>query len=269
MNSVRKTLSILRQFTHGNPERGVTEIGRALNMDTASVHRYLRTLEEGGFIERNPETRRYRLGLALVELAGVRLAQTRLVDVAKPHLAWLLRETGETVQLSIRDGRNVFYVDILESPEPIRVASKVGDRAPLHCTAAGKLFLAFVDDTRREELLSGPLLELTANTVTDRDRLGAELTEIRRREISIDDEGFISYLRAVAAPVRDPSGDMIAAVAIGGPTQRVSMQVLETFATCLRQAAGRISRDLGYVERGADAGRATGCAPTEAAHAVS
>ena len=247
MNSIRKALAILRQFSHETPERGVTEISRALDMDAAGVHRYLRALEADGFIERNPETRRYSLGLALVELANVRLAQTRLVDVTKPYLAWLLRETGETVQLSILDRDSVFYVDILESPQPIRVASKIGDRAPLHFTAAGKLFLAFFADARQEEILSRPLNGPTPNSVIDPDRLRAELTEIRQRGISIDDEGFISYLRAVAAPVRDGSGDMIAAVAIGGPTQRVSMQVLDTFATCLEQATKRISGELGYI----------------------
>jgi DNA-binding IclR family transcriptional regulator len=234
-------------------------------MDGASVHRYLKTLEEGGFIERNPKTRRYRLGLALVELAGVRLSETRLVDVAKPHLAWLSRETGETVQLSILDGDNVFYLDILESPQPIRVASKVGDRAPLHCTAAGKLFFAFLDDGRREELLSRTLYAETPNTITDPDELRVELAEIRRREISVDNEGFIAHLRAVAAPVRDASGTVVAAVAIGGPTQRVSVQMLDPFSTCLRAATRGISRDLGYVERGDHAGREAGPASIEVA----
>lgn len=252
MKSVRNALLILRQFTHDRSEHGVTALSRALDMDKGSVHRHLRELEAMRFIERDPETRHYRLGLAVVELAGVRLSQMRFVDVAKPHLAWLWRETGETVQLSILEGESVFYLAILESPQPIRVASRVGERTPLHATAAGKVLLAHLSDERREQILAGPLRSLTPRTVTDPKQLRAELRILRQRGYAIDEEGFIPHLRAAAAPVRDSSGEVVAAVAVGGPSMRVTRRRLETISAALREAALRISRGLGYAEVGND-----------------
>jgi DNA-binding IclR family transcriptional regulator len=249
MKSVRNALVLLGQFTHARPEHGVTDLSRALNLDKGSVHRYLRELESLRFVERDPETRLYHLGLAVVELAGVRLSHMRLVDLARPHLGRLWRETGETVQLSTLAEDSVFYLAILESPQPIRVASRVGERAALHATAAGKVLLAHLPEECRERILARPLQSLTPKTVIDPERLRAELSVVRQRGCALDDEGFIPHLRAAAAPVFGPSGEAVAAVAVGGPSIRVTRRKLAVFSATLREVAARISRGLGYDER--------------------
>lgn len=245
MKTVRTALAILKQFTHAAPERGVTELSRALGLDKASVHRQLRALEAEGFVERGAD-RRYRLGFAAVRLASVRLAQSTLVDLAKPHMLDLWRSTGETVQLSTLDGDGALYLDILESAQPIRVASRVGDAGPLHCTAAGKVLLAHMDEARREAVLAGPLAAPTPKTVIDPARLRRELAAVRARGHAVDNEGFLAFLRVVAAPVRDASGAVIAALAVGGPSIRATPAVLRSFVEPLTAAAERLSRDLGY-----------------------
>ena len=248
MKSAAHSLSILRQFTHDRPTRSVSEISRALKMDKANVHRHLRELADQGFVEQERETRRYNLGHAVVALAGVKLAQRGLFDVARPHLDRLCGETGETVQLSVMRQRGVFYLLIVESPQPIRVASKLGEYGPLHGTAAGKLFLAFLPPEQQDEILSTPLAVFTPKTLIDPDALRREISTIRRAGVAIDDQGYLAHLRAVAAPVRDISGEIIAAVAVGGPTLRVTLKRLDFLKKRLLDATGRLSRDLGFIE---------------------
>ncbi|MCW5770511.1 MAG: IclR family transcriptional regulator [Rhodospirillaceae bacterium] len=246
MKSVANVLSILRQFSHERPMLGVSEIGRALGIDKANVHRYLRTLVEHGFVRQDRATRRYALDFGIVELAGVQLGQMGLVDVARPHLTRLSLETQETVQLSVLRERGVFYVHVVESSQPIRVASRLGEYGPLHCTAAGKLLLAFEPEARRELVLSQPLAAFTPKTVTDPDLLRDELDSIRRRGFSMDDEGFVPHLRVVAAAVRDRSGEVLAAVAVGGPSPRVTKARMALLKERLFEATERISQALGY-----------------------
>ncbi|HEX7007523.1 MAG TPA: IclR family transcriptional regulator [Alphaproteobacteria bacterium] len=245
MKTVRTALALLKQFTHAAPERGVAELSRALGLDKASVHRQLKALEAEGFVEQGRD-RRYRLGFAALRLASVRLAQTTLVDVARPHVLELWRRTGETVQLSTLDGDGVLYLHILESPQPIRVASRVGEVGPLHCTAAGKVLLAHLPAPRRAALLARPLAALTPRTVTDPARLERELATVRARGYALDNEGFIAFLRVAAAPVRDSSGAVVAALAVGGPSIRITPAVLRRLAGQVVAAADAIARELGY-----------------------
>ena len=130
------------------------------------------------------------------------------------------------------------------------IASRLGEYGPLHCTEAGKLLLAFQPEERREEVLSQPLAAFTSKTVTDRDILRDELAAIRRRGFSVDDEGFVPHLRVVAAVARGHSGDVVAAVAVGGPSPRVTKTRVAFFKERLFEATARISQALGYgVER--------------------
>jgi DNA-binding IclR family transcriptional regulator len=251
MKTVRTALAILKQFTHAAPERGVTELAQALDLDKASVHRQLKALEAEGFVEQGGD-RRYRLGFAALRLASVRLAQTTLVDVAKPHMIELWRRTGETVQLSILDGDGVLYLHILESPQPIRVASRMGEAGPLHCTAAGKVLLAHLSEARRAALLARPLAALTPKTVTDPARLARELATVGARGHAVDNEGFIAFLRVAAAPVRDASGAVVAALAVGGPSIRVTPAILRDFAVQVTAAADAVARELGHAAAGGE-----------------
>jgi DNA-binding IclR family transcriptional regulator len=271
MKTVATALLILRQFTHERPMLGVSEIARALGIDKAGVHRYLRTLAEHGFVRQDRDTRRYTLDVGLVELAGVQLGTTSLVDVARPHLTRLSQQTGETVQMSILRDRGVFYVHVVESAQPIRVASRLGEYGPMHCTAAGKLLLAFQPEEVREALLARPLAAFTRRTVTDRRLLRDELAAIRRRGFAIDDEGFVPHLRVVAAAVRDRTGNVTAAVAVGGPSPRVAKARVGSLVENLLEATARISQALGFAGSASDrsGGGAAGPGEKRAASAAS
>ena len=217
-----KVLAVLRQFAREAPDLGVTDLSGLTGMDKTSIFRALKALEHYRFVEQDPATRKYRLGYAVVELAGKKLKQMPLASIAQPHLAKLSRETGETVQMSVLDEFRVLYISVIESPQPIRVALGVGSHGPLHRTAAGKILLANAPLSDRERILSQPLKRFSPRTIVDPLKLRKELSDIRDRGWSTDDEGFVEHLRVAGAPVRDATDRVIAAVAVGGPTIRVS-----------------------------------------------
>ncbi|MFZ0841243.1 MAG: IclR family transcriptional regulator [Xanthobacteraceae bacterium] len=241
-----KVLAVLRQFAREAPDLGVTDLSGLTGMDKTSIFRALKALEHYRFVEQDPATRKYRLGYAVVELAGKKLKQMPLASIAQPHLAKLSRETGETVQMSVLDEFRVLYISVIESPQPIRVALGVGSHGPLHCTAAGKILLANAPLSDRERILSQPLKRFSPRTIVDPLKLRKELSDIRDRGWSTDDEGFVEHLRVAGAPVRDATDRVIAAVAVGGPTIRVSRRHLEKFVTLVVKTASSISKDLAH-----------------------
>ena len=239
-----KTLAVLRLFARDASELGVTDISQLMGMDKASVFRALKALERYRFVEQDRATRKYRLGFAVVELAGSKLRQTPLASIAQPHLARLSQLTGETVQLSVMDELRVLYIGVVESPQPIRVALGVGSYRPPYCTAAGKVLLAYAAKAEQDQVLSRPLKKFTSRTVVEPAKLRKELARIRERGWSTDDEGFVEHLRVAGAPIRDATGRVIAAVAVGGPTIRVSRKQLERFVKLVTATAAEISADL-------------------------
>jgi DNA-binding IclR family transcriptional regulator len=242
--SGQKTLAVLRQFARDAASLGVTELSQLTGMDKTSVFRALKTLERYRFVEQDDATKKYRLGFAVVELAGAKLRQMPLASMAQPQLARLSQETGETVQMSVMDELRVLYISIVESPQPIRIAMGVGSYGPIHCTAAGKVLLANAPPADQERVLSQPLKKFTSRTVVDPIKLAKELRDIRARGWATDDEGFLEHLRVAGAPIRDMTGRVIAAVAVGGPTIRVGRRHLESFVTLVTQTAAEISKEL-------------------------
>jgi IclR family transcriptional regulator, KDG regulon repressor len=140
----------------------------------------------------------------------------------------------------------VLYVYEMESPRAIRMAAAVGGRAPLHCTAVGKVLLAFQPPEYVKDVIQQGLTAYTPRTVTKRDALLAMLDEVRLREHAVDDEESESGLRAIAAPVRNHSGSVIAAVGVAAPVQRMSKKMMQTCVPGVIATAGAVSARLGY-----------------------
>jgi DNA-binding IclR family transcriptional regulator len=242
--SGQKLLAVLQQFAREEAELGVTELSQLTGMDKTSIFRALKTLELYGFVEQDSATRKYRLGFAVVALASAKLKQMPLAEVAQPHLARLSQKTGETVQMSVMDRLRVLYIAVVESPQPVRVGMTVGSYGPIYCTAAGKVFLANAPPADQEEVLSRSLKKFTGRTVVDPARLRKELSDVLARGWSTDNEGFTEHLRVAAAPIRDATGRVIAALAVGGPTIRVSRRLLDSFIPLLLETAAEISKEL-------------------------
>lgn len=246
LQTVIKALATLRLFTIEREWLGVREVARLLDLNTATVHNLLRTLADTGLVEQHAETKKYRLGLGIVRLAGTKLAQLDVVTAASGPMKDLLDKTRETISLAVLYGDELLYVAKMESPQQVRVASRIGGSAPLHASAHGQSILAFLDDASVNRILKQPLRSYTSNTLTAMPKLRAEFERIRARDYAVDCGSYISDVHAVAAPVRDASGHVIASLAIVAPASRIPVGKAKTFALLAKEAAGHVSSALGY-----------------------
>jgi IclR family KDG regulon transcriptional repressor len=248
LTSVQNAARLLKEFGTADGSLGVTELARRLGLGKSTVHRLLATLTAERILEHDPATGTYRLGLTMWEL-GARVSVHRVLhDAAATVIEELRNATKETVQVAVLDGREVVYVERLESPHMLRIFGRVGHRNWAHCTSTGKVLLAFLPERRRDALLEGWLPERkTDATICDPGRLRAELDRVRAQgwaeNIGESEPGAAS----VAAPVRNARGDVIAAVSVAGPTMRVNGDTLRRFfRASVTQAADAISDQLGW-----------------------
>jgi IclR family KDG regulon transcriptional repressor len=216
-----------------------------LKLAKSTVHRLASTLVEAGMLEQNPETGKYRLGLAIFEMGSLVRRKIDISLEAKPWLMTLREQTGETVDLSILDHGGVVCVNFLESKKVNRISSGIGLRKPVHCTAEGKALVAFQSPAVIERILATKLERRTPRTLVDPGEFKEELASIRARGYATDDEEYELGVRSIAAPIRDDSGNSVAAVGVAGPTQRLTKTRLLGLARYVTDAARAISLRLG------------------------
>jgi IclR family acetate operon transcriptional repressor len=233
-------------------ELGVTDLGRGLGVHKATASRLAATLADGGLIERDPVSDRYRLGFGLIRLVGAALAGVDLVRTAHPVLEELAERTRETVNIGVLSGDAVLYLDQVSSGHLIASTNWVGRRTPLHCSSSGKVFLAHLPEPVLDQVLARPLEAPTPRTVTDPARLRRQLAEVRVRGYATIQEELEQGLNAVAAPVRQLNGEVAAAVSISGPSFRVRPVDLARLGRLTIDAAGAVSRRLGHAGRRGD-----------------
>lgn len=247
LSSVRNAARVLKEFSYGRREIGVTELSRRLGIGKSTAHRLLHTLAEERLLERDPSTGAYRLGLAMYELGNVVSAHTDLHEACSPVMDQLRNATRETVQIAVLDGREVVYVERRESPETLRLFGRIGHRNDAHCTSTGKVLLAFLPAAELDALLDGWVLPAqTRHTITSVQRLRDQLATVRRQgwaeQFSETEMGAAS----LAAPIRNGLGTVVAALSVAGPTQRLSRDALRRMTRPLLEASAAISRRLGF-----------------------
>lgn len=246
LSSVANAARLLKQFTRGETDLGVTELAHRLRLGKSTVHRLLTTLQEEQFIEQDRESGRYRLGLAVFELGGAASAPTDLHQAVLMPMASLRVRTGETVHVAVLDGREVVYVERLESPHTLRLFLEVGRRNEAHATATGKCLLAHLPEAQLERLLRGwQLPAKTDYTITDPARLRTELQQIRAqgyaRNMHESEVGIVS----IAAPIRQPTGHVIAALGVAGPATRLEPMLGQVVHAVVEAAAATSHRIKG------------------------
>jgi len=199
-----KTFSILDILLQHDSSIRITEISEKLGLYPSTTHRILDTLKNWGYVEQDPKTQKYRLGLKLLALGMAKLHQIDLVREATPYLGELAKKCNETVHLGILEGANVFYLAKEESSQTIRMISYVGKRAPLYCTALGKVLLAHLPLVERNMLLNNTtFFKLTENTITNKKKLEEELNTIEEESVGFDKEENERDVRCIAAPVKN------------------------------------------------------------------
>ncbi len=246
LSSVGTAIALLKCFSAEEHELGVSELSRKLGVAKSTVHRLARTLMADGLLEQNPENEKYRLGLALFGLGALVRRRMNLSSEARQDLFALRNATGETVQLAILDGAEIMFVYNLESTQAIRVNSDIGVRKPAFCTASGRAILAFQPDDVVATAFAAGLKRRTAKTEVEPGRLRKLLAEVGQRGYAVEDEESEVGMRAIAAPVRGAGGVVVGSVAVAGPVQRLSKDMLARIAPEVIRTAETISSRLGY-----------------------
>jgi DNA-binding IclR family transcriptional regulator len=246
---IDRALAIIEVLAAEGPALTLAELAARIELPKSTVLRLLNVLQRHRFVEREPRSGDYRLGLKLVELGSAASAQLDFVERARPWLRRLLDATGETVFLSVLDGAEVLAVERIESPRTVRVPLSAGGRTPSHCTANGKALLAYLPEGELEARLGpGRLRAYTRNTITTTGALKNELRRVRALGYAVDREEMEEGLKCVAAPIRNMSGAVVASAGILGPAFRLPERKLPAVAAEVVKAAEAISAELGFKE---------------------
>lgn len=247
--SVERALSILTCFTDAHPEWRVSDLGRQLDLSQSTVSRLLATLEGLGFVERNPRTGLYGLGLELVTLAGVALNQNDVQRQAVAELSSVATDLGLAANLAILRADEIFYLVTVEGPKAPKLFTMIGKRNPVHCTAMGKVLVAHLSPPERDALLDRiGYPTFTPQTAPSKDGLRPMLDRIVDRGHGIEREELAFGRACLAAPVRDAAGAVVAAASISGPLSALDLDHREPdLVARVIEMADRISHKLGFV----------------------
>ncbi len=246
IGSVQRAIDILDLFDEHHPELGTTEIAQALGLPKSTAAGLILTLDQNGYLEQNPATRKYRLGYKLAERAGLLLSQFDLRQIASPSLEALRDRCNESINLAVRDGPYVVYIERLDGTSMLGMRSEIGKRERIHSTALGKAILSTLPEAELQEFIARlKFVPVTPRTITSPTTFLVELQKTCQRGFAIDDEENELGGRCVAAPIIDYRGNSIAAVSISVPVQRFPKEMIEKYGSWVKETAGEISRKLG------------------------
>jgi DNA-binding IclR family transcriptional regulator len=247
LRSIDRAIAVLKAFGEEEPELGVTELSQRLELPKSTVYRLLASLQQEGLVDQDPETEKYHLGIELVHLAGLVLEQIDVRQVARPCLQSLAEASEETVNLTVLTGDGkVINVDGISSPRMVRNVGWIGREMLPHCISSGKALLAYLPQQRLEPILAKELPRFTEKTITDPIRLREELKRVRQQGYAVAQEELEVGLSAVAAPIWNHEGKVVASISVSGPSFRLYPEKIPELAELIKQTANKISYQLGY-----------------------
>jgi len=235
---------VLLETIADHPDAGLTELAQLNNLTKSQAFRLLYTLEEHGFIIKNPTTRSYRLGYRPIYIGERAKDQTSLIARAQPFLDELSGISQENVHLICREGLASVCIALSHSPLPLRLYAQVGRLGPLHAGGGSKVLLAFAPESVREAVLSQPLERYTEATITEPDRLRTVLADIERDGFHVALSDVDANAFSVSAPIRDHNNAVVAALSIAGPSYRLNNESLHHFRELALDYSARIANAI-------------------------
>jgi DNA-binding IclR family transcriptional regulator len=246
ITALQRGLRLLQLFSQA--ERGLTtmQVARLSGLPVSTVHRFLVNLESSGFLNCSANGV-YHLGLSCFAVGQAALGQLDIRRLSLPYLLELNQQTRETIHLTVRHGITAVYVEKIDSPEQLRIHSRIGAAVPLYCTAVGKVMLAYMPEPEREQILRQlDLKRMTANTVGSLQELQTELQRVRKNGYACDLEEHEVHIRCIAAPIRNHTGAVQSSLSVTAPVVRMPVTRLRQLAPLIQDAGHRISIELGY-----------------------
>jgi IclR family transcriptional regulator, KDG regulon repressor len=248
LEGVDRVMRLLDSFTAETPELRLTDLSERLNIPKPQVMRIASTLEQGNYLERDPKTKRYRLGVRLLTLGVVVQQSLSLTHVAQPFVQRLADATRETIGLFVPDRLGPVCIDVRHSPMGLRVFAQPGRRMPWNAGASGKVVLAFLpDDERKRVLQTATLRRFTHRTITEPDQLRDLLDQIRCAGYHVAVEDLDEGALGIGAPIFDHHGHIAGAVSLSAPISRAPESELPRLIELVTSCCGDISQRLGYL----------------------
>jgi len=246
LKSMQKLMAVLDCFSRYDRSLSLAEISERCKMPKTTVHRLVTSLREAKLLEQDKGRDRYRMGIRLFELGSIVLANLDLHREARDLVERLGDISGESAHLCVFDGTNMVIIEHREPGGSSVNWTTTLSLSPSYCTGVGKAALAFQEPATIEKVIGQGLLPYTPTTITDPDALRADLAETRKRGYSIDEGEHQPTVRCVAAPIRNTSGRVFAAVSVTGPMDRVTRERVPVLAELVIATANQLSRQLGY-----------------------
>ncbi|MCW5893401.1 MAG: IclR family transcriptional regulator [bacterium] len=250
IQSVSHALDVLEQFCRDSDELGVTELSKRLKLHKNNVFRLLATLESRGYIEQNRATENYRLGIRCLQLGQAYVQHMGLLRQAGPIMTDVVRQARETVYVAVLRRGGMVPVEVVEADRPVRIVPSLGEALPLHCTAAGKAYLAFETEDDFRALVPDALQRFTDRTPVDRSALQQQLEKVASQGYAIDMGEHVEDVRAVAVPIRDYTRTVVATMAVAGPAyrfqaERIDKELAPLIVKAGRELSSRLGSDVG------------------------
>lgn len=220
VKSLARALRVLECFSVEEPELGITEIARRLDMQKSTIHNIVRTFEKNGYIVQNPKTNKYYLGFKILHLGYIVNHHMGLRDIFLPYMRQIAESAHEVCYFGMLDNQEVLYIEAVYPPSQQQTRNILGERAPLYCTGLGKAMLAHLPQEQIEQVLRGEMKAYTPFTLCDADVLRNNLEEIRTNGYAVDNMEHEFGVRCVAVPVFGANGQVMAAVSVSGPSPR-------------------------------------------------
>lgn len=250
IRSAERTLELIEVLVRSGEPLALSELSRKMKVSPATSHHLLSTLKERGYVQQDLPSRRYRVGMHMVQLAAGVLRQAELTREAIPVMRRFAEATGEHITLATLDGDAVSPLHTEESPEAPRLFVHFGRRAPLHSTALGKVLLAWRAEREVLAILGPqPLAKFTPRTIATHRRFLRELARVRREGVAVDNGEMLMGARCLAVPVRNHRGEVVAALSTSGPVSAWTPTRMPRLRTLLQSAGEALSQQLGYERR--------------------
>jgi DNA-binding IclR family transcriptional regulator len=244
IESVDNALKLLLLFTE-QKSISVSEASKLIGVAASTAHRLLSMLQYYGFVSQNPKTRSYEAGSVLINIGLSTVRDMDIRSIARPFMEELMSEVGETVHLTILQGKNVLFIETIQSLKVLRVGDRTGISLPAHCTASGKALLADLPLERLHELFPDELLfGLTPNSLTSREALECELAQVRERGYATNFEESEPDVSAISAAIHDPLSRFRASLTVSAPSTRLHEDVIEDIAKATIRSAFQISNRI-------------------------
>jgi len=254
VKSLKRAFDILDLFQEKSFELGVSDISRMLNMNKSTVSRLMANLETAGYLSKSPANRKYRLGRKVAQLAFVFFANIDLKSIVMPHIKELNQKTNELIVIHVLEGDGRYNIAFIESNNPVRrVMGTERSLGPLHAGAPGKLLLAYLPDEKIDQIIRRTgLPRYTDNTITRKEDLLKEIKDIREKGIAKSNGEHIEMLSTVAAPIRNYTGQVIAALSVSWVSRPDDSHIRQKYADLACECAANISQDLGFIQKSED-----------------